>query len=114
MSVSITSNKKKNQLATPKERNTEAESRLQTSVRLEIVHSFDATRASYLFEHEVAVLVRAAFNSKNLGNVIWDCEEGFFVLNLISVLQLQSADLLSHTVVLGNVHLVHPCRQKRQ
>lgn len=48
---------------------------------------------SYLFEHKVAVLVRAEFNSKHV-TVIWYGDDRFFVLNLISVLQLQSAHLL--------------------
>lgn len=71
------------------------------------IHS--SATASHLFEHDVAVVIAAEFDVER---VTGDGESGLFVLFLVSVLQLQSVDLLMQPVVLWNLQLVRPCRQK--
>lgn len=68
---------------------------------------------AYLSEHEVGVLVRIEFNIKHSAVFTLNGDDGFFVLNLISVHQPQSSDLLCQLVVLSNLQCIYLCRQKR-
>lgn len=62
--------------------------------------------ASHLVEHEVGVLGGAALYAEHPVVVLQDAEDGLLVLNLVSVLQLQCADLLVHPVVLRHRQLI--------
>ena len=63
----------------------------------------------YLFEHKVAVLLRAAGEGKLAAKVRLDGEHRLFVLDLIPVVQSQSPDLLLQPLVLRHAEIVCVC-----
>ena len=64
---------------------------------------------SYLFEHEVAVLLWAAGEGEQAAEGWRDGEHRLFVLDLIPVVQSQSPDLLLQHLVLWHAEIVRVC-----
>lgn len=70
------------------------------------------THVSYLFEHEVSILVMVGFNIEYVAIKILNGKYGLLVLNLIFIHQFQNPNRLIHLVVFWNVQIIFCCGWK--